>query len=429
MKTDIGYYTVNGKIYTSKFDAVQAAKGTNAKIEWNFFDEVFSKVKWTEEPVLSLDELYRIRAQQIREKYDYVIVFCSGGADSNNVIRTFIKNNIKVDEVMALAPMSGLSNWQFNQSTLDEGNTISETKFALFPLLDEIRNTAPNIKITVNDYFDDIIKYNDEEWTYKACGNIVTVLTSHFTDVMKFPHIDTLIQQGKRIALVYGTDKPIIRINHLGDMVLAFSDSGVNYLNMPDQRISPSVDRVLFYWTPDLPELLVKQAHVVAKAITLPEFKHIKEYLKSRPATHLSSTFADVIKAQEAQGRDPNSKEKIFRNFTPNSLSNTYRVMEFEGRSQYEREIIPFIYPTTYSKTLFQCQKVDVDAGFFTRDQQWVHKLHGNTRVSEMIMSGIKALYSSIPEQYLNVNGTGFTYSFKAYKFGNIRDFEKILAN
>ncbi len=425
MKTEIGYYKVNGKIYSSKLDAVLAAKASNSKVEWDFFDGVFSKVKWNEEPVLSLDELYRIRANQIREKYDYVIVFCSGGADSNNVIRTFMKNNIKVDEVIALAPMSGLKNWDFNQATLDEGNTISETKFALFPILEEIRNNAPDIRITINDFFEDILQYKDEEWTYKAAGNIVTVLTSHFTDVLKFAHIDKLVEQGKRIALVYGTDKPIIRIGYNGDMYLAFSDSGVNYLNMPEERCNPLVDRVLFYWTPDLPELLVKQAHVVAKAISLPEYNHVKEYLKARPSKDLTSNFADVIKARESKGLETSTKENIFKNFTPNSLSNSYRVLEFEGRSKYEREIIPFIYPTTYSKNLFQCQKVDVDAGMFTRDQQWIHKLHGGSRISEMVMSGIRSLYFSVPEEFLNVNGTGFTYSIKAYKFGNIKDFEK----
>ncbi len=425
MKTEIGYYTVDGKIYTSKLDAVLAAKQTKSQIEWNFFDGVFSKVNWTEEPVLSLDELYRIRAQQIREKYDYVIVFCSGGADSNNVIRTFMKNNIKVDEVMALAPMSGLNNWNFDKSTLDESNTISETKYALFPLLDEIKNTAPDIKITVNDFFQDIIKYNNEEWTFKACGNIVTVLTSHFTDVLKYPHIDKLIQQGKKVALVYGTDKPIIRIDYFGDIVLAFSDSGVNYLNMPEERMNPFVDRVLFYWTPDLPELLVKQAHVVAKTICLPQFRYIQEYLKSRPLAQLTNTFADVIKMQEKKGLDPTSKTAILNRFMQQATSATYQVSEYEGRSRYEREIIPFIYPTTHSNDLFQCQKVNVDAGLFTRDQQWIHKLHGNSRISEMVMSGVKTLYSSLPEEYLNVDGTGFTYHFKYYRFGNILDFEK----
>ena len=427
MKTEIGHYTVNGKIYPNKFDAVMAAKDTNSTIGWNFFDDVFSKVNWSIEPSQTLDELYRIRAQQIRDTYDYVIVFCSGGADSNNVIRTFLNNNIPVDEVIGLAPMSGLRNWDFNSQNLDESNTITETKFALLPLLNEISNINPKIKITVNDFFEDITKYKDEDWTYQSCGNIVTVLTSHFTDVLKFPHIDKLINQNKRIALVYGTDKPIIRIADSGNLYFVFADSGINYLNMISDRERALVDRVLFYWSPDLPEILVKQSHVVAKTIIMPQYKHIKEYLKTRPVTESIGSFADLIKMQESKGDNPISKQDILKKFSPFNKENTMPT-EFTGKSIYQRTIIPFIYPSTYSKDLFQCQKVDADAGFFTKDQQWVHDLHKNTRVSEMVISGVNALYNSIPSRYLNMNGTGFINHIKYYQFGKITDFEKVYA-
>lgn len=425
MKTDIGYYIVNGVKYSSKFDAVMAAKETNSTIDWNFFDDIFSKVNWNLEPVQTLDELYRIRAQQIRDRYDYVIVFCSGGADSNNVIRTFLNNNIHVDEVIGLAPMSGLRNWDFNSQNLDESNTITETKFALLPLLNEISNINPKIKITINDFFEDITKYKDEDWTYQSCGNIVTVLTSHFTDVLKFPHIDKLINQNKRIALVYGTDKPVIRITDSGNLYFIFADSGINYLNMPADRERPLVDRVLFYWSPDLPEMLVKQSHVVAKAITMPQYKHIKEYLRARPKAESIGSFQDLIKMQELSGKDPVTKQDILNKFSPFNKENTIPTV-FSGKSIYQRTIVPFIYPSTYSKDLFQCQKVDADAGFFTKDQQWVHDLHKNTKVSEMVISGVNSLYNSIPARYLNMNGTGFINHIKYYQFGKVTDFENL---
>lgn len=422
MKTEIGYYTVNQKIFTNKFDAVMCAKQTGAEIEWNFFDEKLSKVQWHIEPTASLDELYRIRAQQIRDQYDYIIVFCSGGADSNNVIRTFVNNNIHVDEVMGLAPMSGLRNWNFDPNNLDESNTISETKFALIPLLNEIAAKNPNIKITLNDFFEDIVTYKDDDWTFKACGNIVTVLTSHFTDVLKFPHIDKLVQQGKRIGLVYGTDKPIIRIADSGNLYLVLADAGINYLNMPAEREHPNVDRVLFYWTADLPELMVKQAHVIAKCISLPEYSYIQEYLRPRARTLAEGNFTDIINKQLSNNQTPLTKNEILSRYMPAKHSTSY-TLEFSTKSAYQRSVVPFIYPSTYTKDIFQCQKVDSDAGFFTRDQLWVHVLHEQTKLSDMIKSGIKTLYNSIPEKYLNVNGTGFINHFKIYKFGNILDF------
>lgn len=426
MKTEIGYYKVNNKIYSSKFDAVLSAKTTNAEIEWDFFDDVFSKVRWDVEPQPTLDELYRIRAQQIRDQYDYIIVFCSGGADSTNVIRTYLNNNIHVDEVIGLAPMSGLKNWDFDATNLDESNTISETKFALIPLLKEIADRNPRIKITLNDFFEDIISYKDNDWTFKAAGNIVTVLTSHFTDVLKFPHIDKLVQQGKRIGLVYGTDKPIIRIGDSGKLYFVFADAGINYLNMPEEREHPNVDRVLFYWTADLPEIMVKQAHVIAKSITLPQYKYIQEYLRPRAKSIASGSFTDVLNKQVASNQIPLTKDEILNRYLPSKNSLSY-TLEFSTKSAYQRAVVPFIYPSTYTKDLFQCQKVDSDAGFFTRDQLWVHVLHDQTRISDMIKSGIKTLYNSIPEKYLNINGTGFVNHFKIYTFGDIRSFERAL--
>ena len=422
MKTEIGHYKVGNKIYSSKIDAVLEAQLTNEEVTWDFFDNQLRTLNWLVEPILPLDELYRIRAQQIRDQYDYIIVFCSGGADSTNVIKTFINNNIHVDEVMALAPMSGLSNYNFDPKNISENNTISETKFALFPLLNEIASKNPSIKITINDFFEEMTNYKDEEWTYQACGNIVTVLTSHFTNVHKFKHIDELIQQGKRIGLVYGTDKPIIRITDDGDLMFVLADAGINYLNMPQDREFPNVDRVLFYWTADFPDIMIKQAHVVAKAITLTENRHIYDSLRTRPSVVAEASFQQRIDYEARNNMTPASKKDILERFLPTNTS-TDRTLRFSAKTIYQRTIVPFIYPTTYNTDLFQCQKVEADAGFFTRDQSWLYTLHGKTRLSEMVLSGITGLYNTISPKFLNIYGTGFINKYQAYKFGNVKDY------
>lgn len=430
MKTDIGYYKVGQSIYSNKFDAVMTAQRTNANVSWNFFDDKLSKLNWTVEPETTLNTLYRMRAQQIRDSYDYIIVFCSGGSDSTNVIRTFLNNKIHVDEVMALAPVSGLNNWDFDKSNIKEDNTISETKFALFPLLNEISTQNPNIKITINDFFEDITKYKDEYWAYQACGNIVTVLTSHFTNVTKFKHITDLIQAGKRVGLVYGTDKPIIKINEAGEMNFILGDAGINYLNMPADREHPNLDRVLFYWTPDLPEIMIKQAHVVAKAIHLPENKYIYDILSSgtqRSDIIATSSFQDAVEYQIKNNIVPTSKDEILKKYLHLSKGSTNKNIPFSSKTVFQRAIVPFIYPTTYTEGLYQCLKVNADAGFFTQDQAWLHKLHGDTRISEMVISGTKALYNSISPKYLNANGTGFVNYYKSYTFGKSSEFSKLL--
>ena len=63
---------------------------------------MFSKCDWTTEPEpgVPLSEYYRRRAQQIRDKYDYVVLLYSGGPDSNNILHAFVHNGIKIDEIV-----------------------------------------------------------------------------------------------------------------------------------------------------------------------------------------------------------------------------------------------------------------------------------------------------------------------------------------
>jgi hypothetical protein len=422
MKNDIGFYTVNNVPYSNKFEAVLAAQQINAEVEWNFFDETFSKVDWSLEPDQSLDYYYRLRAEQIRSSYDYVIVFCSGGADSTNVIKTFINNNIKVDEVIGIAPMSGLKNWDYNPSNTLDLNIISETKFALLPLLDEL-SSKHGIKTTLYDFFEDMVQYKTEEWYFESCGNVVTPLTSHFTNVHKLPHIDKLIESGKRIALVYGTEKPIIKIAPSGDMSSVFADAGVNYLNMPDSRTFPNVDRVLFYWSNNLPELLVKQAHVVSRAVHTDDFKEIyHNHILLSKKDMLSLSYQDILNYNEKNNITSLSKDHIYKKYTEIKSQYVMSSSVDSYRSIYQRKIVPFIYPSTYVKNLWQAQKVSLDDGLFTRDQDWIHILHKGTRISDIILAGSKTLYNSISPKYLTSKGTGFKTLMKRYKFGNSKN-------
>ena len=52
----------------------------NSPIRFYFHDHLFKKFDWTVEPDVSLQNLYKLRAQQIRDEYDYVILSFSGGS-------------------------------------------------------------------------------------------------------------------------------------------------------------------------------------------------------------------------------------------------------------------------------------------------------------------------------------------------------------
>ena len=134
------YYDSEMNIYETLADAVSSKKEC-----WFYFhDDVFSKVNWKVEPLLSLDELYRIRAQYIRDKYPYLVLCYSGGTDSTAMLETFYYNNIHIDEILIVGALSQDSHEGTNE------NHNGDLYHNAFPLLNKL--SLPNTKITVADY-------------------------------------------------------------------------------------------------------------------------------------------------------------------------------------------------------------------------------------------------------------------------------------
>ena len=93
-----GFYEYNGKYYINKFQALEAA-GTDY-VTWHFNDEEFGKFDWSKEPDDDLYDMYAQRAWQLRQKYDKIVIYFSGGIDSLTVLRTFVNNSIPIDAVV-----------------------------------------------------------------------------------------------------------------------------------------------------------------------------------------------------------------------------------------------------------------------------------------------------------------------------------------
>jgi hypothetical protein len=418
-----GYYEVGNQQFVNKFQAVLHSQRHNLPIQWNFFDQQFQQVQWEIEPSQSLDQLYQQRAHQIRDKYDYIILFCSGGADSTNMLHSFLDNGIRVDEIMSIAPISGLSQWNFNSTDISEENTISEIKYTMMPMLKEIANQWPQIKITVNDYFLDLVNSYRSDFSYDYCGNIVTILTNQFTDVLKFPHIANLIARGKKVGLIYGSDKPIIRIGQAGDLYFNFTDSAVNYLNFPQERQFNNLNPELFYWSIDLPELLIKQSHQIVKAICLPENRRFINLLSAGSSKiHSNESLWDINQNLISENQNPISCANILKDFYTDIHTKSFS-SEVNNRTLYERLIVPFIYPSIQNKNLFQCQKIDSHRGFLAKDQIWLYRLHSDTPLSKVLLSDLNQLYNTVSSKFLNRQGTSFINFIKFYRFGNIKNF------
>lgn len=411
MKTELGYYTVNGVKFANKISAILAAYPTNADIEWNYFDNSFTKINWLNEPLPSLDEMYKARALQIRENYDYVILRCSGGADSNNVLYTFLNNGIHIDEVVAEIPLSGLKNWDFNKDDIRQDNSPSEFKYAQLPLLHEIATKYPKVKITMLDMFEDMIAEGGDS-IVDQCQDIINLYVRMQSKMERLPHVKDLAELGKRIAVVSGTDKPVLAVLPDGNVYTIIADQAVNVPSQPFKIPYPNVDRVLFYWTHEMPELLAKMSHVVARQIFKPEHNKIYQAMMSLPMRY--NTF-----------RDDSKKDEILH-YLLNKHKLGYDKKAFEDTKPftiYERGIIPFIYPSTWKPDLFQVDKNDPSI-VFLGGQDWIRILHPDTVGVQAVESEFKELYKKLPSKYMNPGKTGFKKYMKLYKLGSVEHFK-----
>lgn len=387
MNTNTGYYAVGNKVFADKLAAVLEASQTKETIEWNFNNNVYDKINWTREPDLSLDQYYKIRAQQIRDQYDYVIVLCSGGGDSTNVIWSFLNNGIPVDEVVASAPIGGLSQWNETDKDTSAGNTMSETMLAQLPLMQEIHSKHPDVKITINDYFDTLLNYETDDWIFRS-GEWIHPSSAARYDLDKQTHIKQLAEQGKKIAIVYGIDKPTLFYDVDDSINIMISDLAVNVQRPPFKDKYTNVENVLFYFAPELPDMQVKQAHVLAKWIHMPENSFAREKM------------LDLRKPLQ-----PIEQSRSRHSF-------------------YERAIIPCIYPQTHKK-VFQGHKPT--RMFLGEHDDWFYKMHNNTRAFDLIVSDFRNFIKEIDPTYLNGPRTGFKVYTLRYRIGAISDFSPLI--
>ena len=280
-KDQFGYYTVGNLKTYSKIEAIELHTKTGTHPQWHFNDEIFSMHDWRVEPTASLEELYAIRAKQIRDKYDYIVLFFSGGADSENMLRTFLRNDIRVDEIANFWALEGDKeyNTHFN----------SEIYNIAAPTVLKILETHPTIKHRIIDLSEIIAGLYDDpnrKFDFLYDMNIMFSPNNYARSFLRERIADyqEIIASGKKLCFVWGSEKPRVTVDQ--------ERYCINFFDILDNVVSPRTQRLnrdwehdeLFYWSPDLPELIIKQAHVLKhflKTTTVAEHDFVSERPKN----------------------------------------------------------------------------------------------------------------------------------------------------
>ena len=346
----LGYYSCNGQEFSSKINACLYSVQVKKPINWHFNDEVFNSIDWSIEPTETLDELYDQRARELREQYEYIIISYSGGSDSHNILVSFLRQGLHVDEVIINTMDKGTrKSTEININNKENKNAAAEYDLQTFPRLKELEQISPTTKITVVDLTDHLFssleKTGDGSWILEKREGVNIAGATRF-NYIHFNEIRKTFDKEKRIALIVGLDKPRTWIKD-NIFYVGFNDRAANIITVAEHikdYTNSSVE--FFYWSPSCVKMMIKQVHV------------IKKYVEAFPENR---KYWDLA-------------------LLPDNYNKIYRIL-------HERILRTLIY-TTWDENWYQADKALKD--WYSEFDAWFYEGHTDTKAYHIWMEGLK---------------------------------------
>lgn len=278
-KNRLGYYTVGSYHTYSKVDAIEVSLATGGIVQWHFNDQVFDNYDWKIEPTATLWALYTQRAVQIREKYDYLVLMYSGGADSHNILNAFVRNNIHLDEIVQFTNLEASGDrdnfWNaeiFRVAAPITKNLIDQNKLHTKHRLIDVSSDLINL---------DKIYPDLSEWIYGR-SNHLSINARAFNNIRHSNRdYQELAHRGRRVCFIWGAEKPgfvnMVSPTHPGKFfpAIVFRDMLDHVFNPRDQIDNNYwINDELFYWSPESVDMLAKQAHIMHRFFTTADQQH-----------------------------------------------------------------------------------------------------------------------------------------------------------
>jgi hypothetical protein len=144
-----------------------------------------------------------------------------------------------------------------------------------------------------------------------------------------------IADSGKSLCVLYGIDKPKVALidNH---WYVYFIDIMANHPN-PVVNHHTNITTELFFWTPDLPELVIKQGHMVKTWFDMPANQHLRNlvtYPISNP--NLRTVYEGLIKPFIYPDFDPHTWQTAKPTNSFYNEMDTWFYVNLKGSRQYQ---------------------------------------------------------------------------------------------
>ena len=311
-----GYYTVGNKIFNHKIYALKEASRSGVGLKWHFNDKVFGEMNWREPTKIPLTDLYAARARQLREKYDHLILWWSGGADSTSMLQAFLHNNIPLDEVFVGWPIK-LTEGKYEPS-LDPtvSNFVSEWDLVIKPGLQWLAANYPNIKISCIDSSNLVGKKDHNESIFSLTE------TFQYLNDQRVESIGPIIRErsrgGKSVANLMGISPPELVIVN-GYLSAYFFDLNMSPFGKNEYVLDGVVRNYeYFYASPDMPELQREMSHAALDYVRAnPHLVDLFDHFK----IHTNGSIVKTFQSPHKQSR----RRLLNRVFHPNYNHNNFQ--------------------------------------------------------------------------------------------------------
>ena len=282
--SQFGHYVV-GQDSTPIFHlklALEQKRAGRGDVKFIFHDSVFGSANPKIEQNIDLLELYTQRVHQLRDKYDYIVLMYSGGADSHNVLKCFEHADVKLDEVVSFV----------DSSYKDKDSKVSgEIYKVAVPEVEKYQQHFPECEYRLIEVRDVQKKlFNDPEFKFDLYQDLayqitpVSILHSfglHYIDKYRDLH-----NAGKKVCVIQGIEKP--RLRHRDNKWCFTFNDWSSWFGQKHYFRDFYIYDEFFYWSPEAPLLPIKQAHVATKYLDYLD-------LHNTPTDYRNNQMANVV--------------------------------------------------------------------------------------------------------------------------------------
>lgn len=286
--SNMGCYRVEGMqepVFNGKVAIEYELQGK--AVRYDFFDNFFMHVMNVtnkREPNQTLLDMYLRRVAQLRAKYDYIVLYYSGGADSHNILKCFEHSGTRLDEIVSYEDSSYAGKDSFISSEIYRVAVPTATKFVQDHPETEFR--LLNIREVQKQVFAD--KTAGFDPFYSTTYHMVPFTVMHAFGAHTIKKYHDLHAAGKKVCIIHGIDKPKVRFSN-NKWGFWFSDFSSHFGHKHYYNEYPFYDE-FFYQTPDDPWITIKQTYVVSRHLDwLDENNFTSNWRLDQPANLLET--------------------------------------------------------------------------------------------------------------------------------------------